>query len=358
MLYLEKRKVSTAKGESTKFYIRGTCPYTGEDVRKSTKTGSREQAHDVLAIFQARQRDRAMLGEGKVATFSEAVVYYLGPTIKGSDRFLDPLLDEFGTRKLSDVTDKAIADYCTKAHPTGKASTLVRQVYGPIQAVWNAASEAEPPLAPRRKLKKPPVVRPPVKYAKSDDHLQAILRKIRRPARRAGVLFSSFSGARASEVCRVLPEDHDRINGTILLGFTKNGKPRRVVLPDFVNKVICALPHDDPKAPLFDFPSRFELYKTLKRAAKAAKVEFLSPHKIGRHTFAARYLRDKNSLAGLRKAGGWESASAVDIYAHLEQDTVDTTVRNVTTSLRDVTTDVTPKQELIVPKKQDIDRAA
>lgn len=358
MLYLEKRKVKTAKGETTKYYIRGTCPYTGERVRKSTKAGSREQANDLLAVFQANQRERALKGDAFAATFAECVVHYLSPTVGGNDRFLDPLLDAFGTWRMSKISDAAISKFCEKHYPNAKPSTLVRQVYGPLQAVWNAAADADPPLAQRRKLTKPKVVRPPIKYAKSDHHLEAILRKIPRAERRAGILFSSFSGARASEVCRVMPEDHDPEKGTIILGFTKNGNPRLAVLPAFVNDVISALPHDDRKAPLFGFPSRYEMYKTLKRAAKAAKVEFLSPHKIGRHTFAARYLRDKNSLAGLRKAGGWESLSAVSIYAHLEQDTVDETVRNVTTPLSRVTLEGTVKRIAKRPKSQHDDKAA
>ena len=358
MLYLEKRKVKTRKGETVKYYIRGTCPYTGKPIRQSTKASSREQANDKLTILQGKLRQQAMLGDIAIATFAEAVVHYLGPTVKGSDRFIDPMLDEFGTKRLSEITDKMIAEFCIKTYPDAKPSTLVRQVYGPLQTIWNAAADADPPMAPRRKLNKPEVVRPPIKYAKNDTHLESILRKIRRPARRAGVLFSSFSGARASEVCRVLVEDYDPDAGVILLGRTKNGDGRRVVLPEFVNEVIKALPRDEPEALLFDFPSRFEMYKTLKRAAKAAKVEFLSPHKIGRHTFAARYLRDKNSLAGLRKAGGWKSINAVAVYAHLEQDAIDETIKNVSTPLAGVAPAVTPKGVDEVPKIEDAEIAA
>lgn len=358
MLYLEKRKVKTRKGETVKYYIRGTCPYTGEPVRQSAKTSSREQANDKLTILQGKLRQQAMLGERSVATFADAVVHYLGPTVAGSDRFIDPLLDAFGTKRLSTITDKMIADFCIDTYPNAKPSTLLRQVYGPLQAVWNAAAEAEPPLAPRRKLNKPTVERPPVKYAKSDGHLEAILKKIPRPERRAGILFSSFSGARASEVCRVLVEDHDPRAGVIMLATTKNGEARRVVLPAFVNEVISALPHDDPKAVLFGFPSRYEMYKTLKRAARAAKVEFLSPHKIGRHTFAARYLRDGNSLAALRKAGAWKSLNAVAVYSHMEQDAIDDSVRNVSTPLARVTSGVTPKGIVGVPKIEDFESEA
>lgn len=362
MLTLEKRKIKTKDGTTTRYYIRGVCPYSGDHVRESTKTGDYGTASDKLAVKLQRAREEALHGKGSVATFSEGVVHYLGPAVGGSDRFLDPLLDAFGTTRFSAITDQAIADFCIKHYPSAKASTLVRQVYGPMQAVWNAAAEAEPPLALYRKLTKPKVIRPPVKYAKSDGHLEAILKAIPKPARRAGVLFSSFSGARASEVCRVLPDDHDAASAVIVLGRTKNGEPRRVPLPAFVNEVIAALPHEtdeDGKAlPLFGYPSRYEMYKTLKRAAKKAKVEFLSPHKIGRHTFAARYLRDGNSLAALKRAGGWNSLGAVSVYAHLEQDAVDESVRSVTTPLSGVAHSAQRRGKDTVPELQIVGNAA
>jgi site-specific recombinase XerD len=43
-------------------------------------------------------------------------------------------------------------------------------------------------------------------------------------------------------------------------------------------------------------------------------------HQIGRHAFAARFLRAGGSLKALKHAGGWEKLAVVDsIYGHLEQ---------------------------------------
>ena len=70
----------------------------------------------------------------------------------------------------------------------------------------------------------------------------------------------------------------------------------------------------------------------LKRACQRAGVEYLSPHKAGRHSFAARLLRDGNSLKALQEAGGWKSPGVVaSTYAHLERAQVDRAVREVST---------------------------
>ena len=63
MLYLEKRIIKSKSGKtSTRYYIRGTCPYTGEPVREGTKTSDRSAAADVLAIRLEQRRKRGMRG--------------------------------------------------------------------------------------------------------------------------------------------------------------------------------------------------------------------------------------------------------------------------------------------------------
>jgi Phage integrase family len=47
----------------------------------------------------------------------------------------------------------------------------------------------------------------------------------------------------------------------------------------------------------------------LKRACKRAGLPHTSPHRIGRHSFAARILGAGHSLKVLQEAGGWDSYS-------------------------------------------------
>lgn len=333
MLTIEKRKIKGKNGKVTnRYYIRGVCPYTGEHVRESLKTSDRSTAADKLAIELENRRARGLHGDAGTASFAECVVYYLEKG--GSDRFLDPILDFMGKLPVREITDKTVSDFIAKQYPTAKASTIVRQAYAPIEAVINAACAADPPLATPRKFHKPKVRRAPPQYLKSDDNLEAILRAIPDVRRRAGVLFMSFSGARSSEVARVMPDDHDPEAATITITHTKNGDARLVPLPDFVNEIVAALDPPDRSKPLFGFPSRFAVYDEIKAASKRAGVPFLSPHKLGRHSFAARLLRGGLSLAALKEAGRWKSNNAVMFYAHLEKSQVDQAMRGVSTTLQ------------------------
>ena len=89
----------------------------------------------------------------------------------------------------------------------------------------------------------------------------------------------------------------------------------------------------DPEAKLFGYASRFSLTRIIKRGCKRAGIAYFSPHKVGRHTFAARFLADGNSLKALQEAGGWRGLGAVVRYSHLERSKVQAAVASVTTPL-------------------------
>jgi transposase len=209
-----------------------------------------------------------------------------------------------------------------------------------------------------------------------------------------GLRFSGMSGKLRVHVDRPLPEVPDSETGELepsikniwfkrvagkacsrwYCGFqveiarreTRAGLGTAAIGVDWGTSVLAALssgemvpnPRHGEALPLFGYPSRYEMYKTLKRAAKKAKVEFLSPHKIGRHAFAARYLRDGNSLAALKRAGGWNSLGAVAVYAHLEQDSVDESVRSVTTPLSGVAHSAQRNGKDAIPEMQVVGNAA
>jgi integrase len=99
--------------------------------------------------------------------------------------------------------------------------------------------------------------------------------------------------------------------------------------------VLLASKVGDPNQnPLFGYSSRYSLTRILQRSCKRAGVEYLSPHKAGRHTFAARLLRNGASLKELQQAGGWDDIGVVARnYAHIERSVVDARVRGVATTI-------------------------
>ena len=323
MLKLTKRKGSPF------WQIHGTCPYTGERLRISTGTDREGEAKNILAATLSRRHREAVYGPATETLVAEAVLEYID---KGGDaRFLGPILEHLGKSRMMDVKDQDLSALGRKVYPEAKPSTLVRQLYGPFQAVWNAAAKAE--MVPARTIAKPKVKRVPAKYPK-DDWLWVVLKSLTRLEQRAALLFMSFSGARASEVVAVKVKNHDPAKGTVLLENTKNGEPRLVPLPALVNDALKLLPHNKPEDPLFGYTQRFALNNMLKRACKRAGVEYMSPHKAGRHAFSARFLNDGNSLKALQEAGGWKSLTVVaNIYGHLERAQTDQAMRSVRTDL-------------------------
>ncbi len=320
MLRLVKRP------DSPFWQIVGTCPYSRERVRKSTGVDREEQAKQILAAYLSRKHTEAVHGPQSATLVAEAVLEYVD---KGGDaKFLGPILDNLGKRRMIDVADADLSDVARKVYSGAQASTLVRQLYGPFQAVWNAAERAR--MVPPRKIAKPKVKTKPAKYA-TDEWLMTVLRSLTTLDQRCALLFMTFSGARASEVVNVRTKHYDKTAATVLLEDTKNGTARLVPLPPLVNEAL-ALIDRKPDERLFGYRQRFALNTMLKRACERAGVEYLSPHKAGRHAFAARLLRDGNSLKALQEAGGWKSASVVaNTYAHLERAQVARAVRGVST---------------------------
>lgn len=334
MLTVTRRDFTLADGsKGWTWQIKGTCPYTGELIRVGTRTRDRKVAEDRLRILLEERRELALKGDRIAHNFAAGVLEYLAKG--GEQRYVAPLLDHFGKWLLKDIKDADLSAYCSAVYPDAKPSTLIRHVYGPMQWILNAASRAE--LCEPRTFQKPKTSRTPAKYARTDDWLQRVLADgCTNHVQRCALLFMSFSGARASEVVNVLVRDYHADTGFIALGRTKNGKERLVPLPPFVNEALRQLapPGRDESERLFGYASRYSLNRILKRACDRAGVEYLSPHRAGRHTFAARLLRSGASLKELQQAGGWDDLGVVArSYAHLERNMVDARVRNVQTTV-------------------------
>ena len=359
MLTLTERYYTLKDGtRAWSYQITGVCPYTGEPVRQGTRTRNRKVAEDKLRIELERRRARAVNGgDLKVYNFADGVMEYLAK--EGEDAYLDPLLDYFGRTPLKDIRDPDISEFCRLHYPNAKASTLVRQVYGPMQWVINAAARAE--LCPPRTFTKPTVKREPAKYARSDDWLIKVLGACTQLEQRCALLFMSFSGARASEVVAVLARDYNPRDAIVALSRTKGNRERIVALPKLVNEALALLvatrrPREEDT--LFGYASRYSLNRILRRACARAGVEHLSPHRAGRHSFAARLMRDGASLKELQRAGGWSDLGVVArTYAHLECDAVDQRIRGVATDVRleNVTLDSTMAEPRALPNGQAIE---
>ena len=322
------------------YYITGTL--RGRRYRESTGTDSRPHAEALLAKRQNEILDRDVFGEKRTALFAEAVLLYVEGG--GEARFLNPLLNRWGGRRLEETTAAEAARAARDMYPGRTAATLDRQLYTPLNAVLRKAAKAglsELRVFDRPKVRRRPVTIPDESWLWSFlPHANASLQAI--------VLFMSFTAARVAEACRLQWADVDFARKKALLGITKNGKPRVVALAPIVIDALLKL--ERSTGPVFGYAARWSVNQAIERACRRGGLAYYSSHKIGRHSFAARLLRAGHSTRLVQVAGGWSSIGIVaEHYGHLEQTEVDRAVTSVGTQL---TQSPGPTPENVIPIKR------
>lgn len=326
--------------DSPHWHITGTL--RGVRVRESTGTDSRPHAESILAKRQQEVLDRSVFGEKHTATFAEAVNLYLD--LGGDARYLAPLVERWGTWRLASITPLEIARAGREIYGGCKPATLDRQLYTPVIAVLNGAAHAG--LCPVPAIRRPKIER--AKVQPSDDAtIDALMaatgeiafapgsrgearQKAARARLRALCLMMSLTGCRVSEAVAVERRDVrlDASQPDVLFRDTKNGEPRRCILPAELVEALRALPEGLPDSRLIGYSSRSTAAQAIERACDAAGIPRVSPHRLGRHTFAARLLDAGHTLKTVQEAGGWKDIGIVArTYGHLERSRVEAAVR-------------------------------
>jgi integrase len=292
MLKISKR------GKKGIWQIAGTVG--GQRYRESTGTHSEPHAQVLLAKRQAEILDRITWGEKRTSFFAEAVILYLNQG--GEARFVDKLNDRFGLKRMSEITHAEVSRFAVDAYPGTLPQTLNRHVYTPLIAIYRAAHVAgmcEAPAFARPKIPK----RKAVTYAR-DEFIAQLLPHCG-DRLRAAVLLVSFTGARASEACRLKDGDIDWRTRHLTLRDTKPGTTRVVAIADVLFDAL--LPLRDRSGRVLGYASRYSLNQALARACRRAGLPVLTSHKIGRHAFAARLFAQGRRMKEVAEARGWKS---------------------------------------------------
>ena len=75
--------------------------------------------------------------------------------------------------------------------------------------------------------------------------------------------------------------------------------------------------------------------RALRAAHRAAGLPYRDGHELGRHAFAARWLRNGGGMKGLQVAGNWKKFSIpADIYGHLEISEVHEQIRRLSKGVK------------------------
>jgi integrase len=286
---------------SPNFLLYGTVG--GVSVFESTGTPDRGLAEQYRVRRERQIYEETQLGKVQPATFADAVAVYVN---KGKPkRFLTVLLDHFKETPLADIGQVEIDAAARALYPTAKASTLNRQLFGPMVAIMRSAVRAKLPGAyvpiwERRDEDRPQI------HPADDAHIDALLPHL--PLGLAAlVTLMTYTGLRTGEGLRVSQSDIQ--GGYALVSKTKNGEPRMVPLPEGWEYPEGGWGYDTTQG----------VGKALRRAHKAAGLPYRDGHELGRHAFAARFLKAGGSIKRLKEAGGWKKLAVVDErYGHLE----------------------------------------
>lgn len=306
---------------SPHWYLRGTV--RGQNVFETTGTDDRETAEAVRIKREAQLLDRSVFGPGATVTFAEAAVSYL--EAGGEARFLGRhdektgkwtlLLGALGNLAIHRIGQTQADEVARKLLPSAGPATRKRHVYIPLCAVLNHAQKKGWGTAP--KLVHPKVPQTKTAWA-TPDYVSSLLPHCS-PRLRRLVMILVYTGARLSEALRLTWEaDIDLTQRTIRFERTKNGKMRTAHIPDPLLIELAAVPEALRQGHLFVWSDKCHVHRPLRTACRRANLPYLSPHKLGRHTFAT-WLRiyGKRDLKGLMEDGGWDSVQSVVRYAHV-----------------------------------------
>ena len=304
--------VPPREGKSPYWSVRGT--YLRIYVDRSTKAPDRATAAKTLKLWkdEIEQGTFAKTGE---PTFLDAAVNYMAET--GNERFVQPVVDYFGAKRLSEVDQQAIDQAAVKLYPEGTAQTRNRQVHTVVSAILKHAGVDA-------KLKRPKGWR----GSKRTDWLkpdQAF--RVFKAARKIDPEFEIFlvtlcyTGMRLTECLTMLVDQMELKERFAYVRESKNDDPRGVFLPPVVVAALKRHPRglDRRGERVFRFTKCGRLYTLMRRVKAAAgpDVAFLTFH-IFCHTYAT-WMRRYAGLdkTGLVATGRWRDEASVARYTHV-----------------------------------------
>lgn len=293
------------RGET--YWVSGTI--NRNRVRESTGHTSQERARQWAAKREWELEQESVFGAEAVFTFGAALNMYIDGG--GEQRFLMPLLDEWARRLMKDIAPGDVVDLAERLFPGANGATKNRQVITPVIAIFRYAAKrgkAAPILVERFEVKK---------IIKRKTATWEWVRKftaVAKPKLVALALFLASTAARIGDALALEWKDVDLDASTALLRDTKNGDDRLVHLLPPVREALRGLPRHGKK--VFVFYDRSDVLRQIKTACKAAEIDYIPTHGIGRRLFATTMNAKGTDAKTAATAGGWKTVRMYqEIYA-------------------------------------------
>lgn len=287
----------------------------GERIRKSLGTRDENRAVELCAAYEARLWKRHTYGEAAVRTFEEAALSYM--EAGGEERFLAALIKHFKGRAIGSIQPAEIRAAAAALYPNAGPATRNRQAIVPGRAVimhghdlgWCGAIRVRQFPVPKS-LKHKPADRAWM------DAFMAEADRSKLPHLSALALFMHQTAARVSEAIRLKGEHVDLGQRLAVLERTKTGEwSPRGLTSELVARIAALKPL--PGYRVFGYTDPKAVNRVAKRVAKRAKIEPLTTHSFGRHSFGTNTLAAGVSIKDAMDAGDWKSAKLfMETYVH------------------------------------------
>jgi integrase len=301
------------------WYIRGTV--RGVAVDESTKVADRRQAEAFRAKREVEIVNRQISGAKASATFLEAAVSYM--ETGGERRFLEPLINYFGTVPLSKIGQAEVEAAARRLFPKLAPASVNRLVYTPVSAVLTHAAKRK--LCDKPIFERPKQPRGRVRwltYAEAEKLIGACS-----PHLAPLVTFLFFTGCRVGEALALDWRDVDLDRAHATFQETKNGDRRGIPLHPRAKAALEAMKvrsgavfrRPDGKPYLAKDDGGGQIKTGFRGACRRAGVVDFHPHDC-RHTWATWHYAANRDIAALMRLGGWRSTAMVLRYAHINSD--------------------------------------
>ncbi|WFS02746.1 tyrosine-type recombinase/integrase [Rhizobium tumorigenes] len=293
------------RSAGTNWYLQGSI--RGIHVRESTKTDNDEAAEAIRILREQELLAESIYGKKLNVTFAQAAEAYLKKG--GSTRFLNPLLEHFGSKKLRKIKQDDLDSAARSILPGVAPETLNRQIYTPFIAVWNRACKNdqaevrlwERPRRPRGTKHRRPVTRSgsrPVDYERA-----AVFVAHMAPAPAMAMTALFYTGMRPIELFSLEPDDVDVAKRWIVVATSKTGEPRGVPMHEMLVPLFSALKTRKP-----------DKYKPIFRSSRGTPYPLFDDHG-GQMKSAIRCARDRLEATG---------QTIVDVSPYTARHTVST----------------------------------
>jgi integrase len=300
-----------APNKYTPFY-RGRGSYLGQYINRSTKARKRAIAVQVVAKWE-REIERGEFSQPGELTFAGAALAYM--KAGGERKYLRKLLEHFGDKPVSQITQAAIEDAAVILYPDREAATRNRSVFTPVSAILRHNGRRD--LGLRRPKGSGGKSATSWLWPEQAESIFAEAEKLN-PEFRSLLVVLCYTGLRLSEALNLTWENVRLQDGYAYIPDTKNDEPRAVFLPAVAVAALASVDRQEGGR-CFRLAKSGHIYSLLKAAAFKGSVALpqRSAFHIFRHTYATwmRRYAGADSQA-LISTGAWKDRKSVDRYTH------------------------------------------